>query len=117
MKSEKEITKKRARRAIKVRSSIKKGGWPRLSVFKSSKYIYAQIIDDETGKTLASASSSLIKKDKKNKTEKAKEVGMAVGKKAKEAGITKVVFDRGRYAYHGRVKSLAEGAREAGLEF
>jgi large subunit ribosomal protein L18 len=117
MKSEKEITKKRTRRAKKVRSSIKQGGWPRLSVFKSSKHIYAQIIDDEKGKTLASASSAILKKSKKTKSEKAKEVGKAVAEKAKEAGVKKVVFDRGRYSYHGRVKSLAEGARESGLEF
>ncbi|MDD4761800.1 MAG: 50S ribosomal protein L18 [Candidatus Pacebacteria bacterium] len=117
MKSKKKIIKKRIKRAVKVRSSIKQGGWPRLSVFKSNKYIYAQIINDESGKTLAFASSSLVKKDKKNKTEEAKKVGITIGNKAKEAGIKKVVFDRGRYAYHGRVKSLAEGAREAGLEF
>jgi large subunit ribosomal protein L18 len=91
---------------------------PRLSVFRSNKGIYAQIIDDTTGKTLASASS--LAKDfaaSGNKVEQSKAVGKAVAEKAIAAGITKVVFDRNGYLYHGRVKSLAEGAREGGLDF
>ena len=91
---------------------------PRLSVFRSNKGIYAQIIDDTTGKTLASASS--LAKDfaaSGNKVEQSKAVGKAVAEKAIAAGITKVVFDRNGYLYHGRVKSLAEGAREGGLVF
>lgn len=117
MKAEKRITKKRARRAIKVRASVKKIGWPRLSVFRSNKYIYAEIIDDAKKETVASASSSLLKKEKKTKSEIAKEVGKEIAKNSLKKGIKKVVFDRGRYAYHGRVKALAEGAREEGLEF
>ncbi len=91
---------------------------PRLSVYRSNKGIYAQIIDDNTGKTLVSASS--ISKDfsaKGNKSEQSKAVGKAVAEKALAAGIKQVVFDRNGYLYHGRVQSLAEGAREAGLNF
>ncbi len=89
---------------------------PRLNVFRSLTSIYAQIIDDKAGKTLVSASSKDLK-SKVNKSEQATEVGKLVAAKAKEKGITKVVFDRGGYLYHGRVKALAEAAREAGLEF
>lgn len=91
---------------------------PRFSVFKSNKYIYAQIIDDLKGTTLASVSS--LEKDFKAKSvncELSKEVGVVIGKRAVEKGITKVVFDRGGYKYHGNIKFLAEGARESGLEF
>lgn len=91
---------------------------PRLSVFRSNKEIYAQLIDDTNGVTLAAASS----RDKElkaegSKSEIAHQVGKAIAEKAKEAGIEKVAFDRGGNLYHGRVKSLAEGAREAGLKF
>jgi large subunit ribosomal protein L18 len=94
---------------------------PRLNVFKSSKHIYAQVIDDATGKTLASA-STLDKEIRDQvaeltKTDAAKLVGKTVGERAKKNGIDTVVFDRGGYLYHGRVKVLAEGARESGLEF
>jgi large subunit ribosomal protein L18 len=91
---------------------------PRLCVFRSNKNIYAQIIDDASGKTLVSASS--IEKDFEaggTKKETAKKVGIAIGKKAAGANIKSVVFDRGGYQYHGRVKELADGAREGGLEF
>ena len=91
---------------------------PRLSVYRSNKGIYAQIIDDNTGKTIVSASS--ISKDfgaKGNKSEQSKADGKAVAEKALAAGIKQVVFDRNGYLYHGRVQSLAEGAREAGLNF
>lgn len=88
----------------------------RLNVFRSLSHIYAQIIDDVTGKTLASASSKDLKA-KTKKTDAAAEVGKLIAEKAKTAGITKVVFDRGGYRYHGRVKALADGAREAGLTF
>jgi large subunit ribosomal protein L18 len=91
---------------------------PRLSVYRSNKGIYAQIIDDVTGKTLVSASS--LSKDfsaKGNKSEQSTAVGKAVAEKAVAAGIKDVVFDRNGYLYHGRVKSLAEGAREGGLNF
>ena len=94
---------------------------PRLNVFKSSKHIYAQVIDDATGKTLVSA-STLDKelKDKAaelSKSEAATLVGKTVGERAKNNGINAVVFERGGYLYHGRVKLLADGARESGLEF
>ncbi|MBC86436.1 MAG: 50S ribosomal protein L18 [Bdellovibrionaceae bacterium] len=87
---------------------------PRLCVFRSSKYIYAQIIDDSTGKTLASADS---KADKTNSREAAKKVGETIAKKAQAANVASVVFDRSGYIYHGKIKSLADGAREAGLKF
>ncbi len=89
---------------------------PRLTVFRSNVQIYAQLIDDVTGKTLASA-SSLGLKDKATKTEQAAKVGSMVAKAAQEAGITEVIFDRNGYLYHGRVKQLAEAARQAGLKF
>ena len=91
---------------------------PRLCVFRSNKNIYAQIIDDVNGKTLVSAST--LEKDFEaggSKKESAKKVGIAVAKKAVAANIKTVVFDRGGYQYHGRVKELADGAREGGLEF
>ncbi len=91
---------------------------PRLSVFRSNKEIYAQLIDDVSGKTLAAASSRDKDIDVKGtKTEVANAVGKAIAEKAKKAGIATVAFDRGGNLYHGRVKSLAEGAREAGLKF
>ena len=92
---------------------------PRLSVFRSNKGIYVQLIDDVTGKTLLAASSADkgIAESKVNKIEQAKLVGKAIAAKAGEAGIASVRFDRNGYLYHGRVKSLAEGAREGGLKF
>ena len=91
---------------------------PRLAVFRSNKGIFAQLIDDESGKTLGGASWLALKKSfKGNKVEQAAEVGKAVAEAAKKAGIEEVVFDRGGYLYHGRVKALAEGAREGGLKF
>ena len=89
---------------------------PRLNVFRSLSHIYVQLIDDETGRTLAAASSTEIK-TKGKKSEVAAFVGKLAAKKALAAGIKKVVFDRGGYQYHGRVKQLAEAARAAGLEF
>lgn len=89
---------------------------PRLAVFRSAKHIYAQIIDDVKGVTLVSASTLNVNAEG-TKTDAAKVVGEAVAKKALDAGITKVVFDRGGNIYHGRIKALAEGAREAGLDF
>jgi large subunit ribosomal protein L18 len=88
---------------------------PRLSVFKSNKYIYAQLIDDTTGTTIAAASSNAISKG--TDSEKAGEVGRAIAKLAKEKKIEKAVFDRGGYIYTGKIKTLAEGAREGGLDF
>jgi len=95
---------------------------PRLTVFRSSKHIYAQLIDDLTGRTLASA-STMIKKTAGTKpayggnVKAAKATGMRLAEAAKAAGVSKAAFDRGHYKYHGRVKALAEGAREGGLQF
>src|SRR5439155_23344926 len=92
---------------------------PRLAIFRSNSDIYAQLIDDEKGFTLASASSrdKDIAVQKGTKVEKSKIVGEAIARKAKELGITKIVFDRGGNLYHGRVQNVANGAREGGLEF
>jgi large subunit ribosomal protein L18 len=88
---------------------------PRLSVFRSAKYIYAQVIDDTTGRTLAAASSRETDLGGDSKVDAARSVGRALAKRAKAAGVSAVVLDRGGYQYHGRVRSLAEGAREGGL--
>ncbi len=111
-----------AREKIKYRIRKKISGAaakPRLSVFRSNADIYAQLIDDTKGVTLAAASSRQkdIAAQKTPKTQKSKLVGAAIATKAKELGITSVVFDRGGYIYHGRVKAVAEGAREGGLQF
>lgn len=98
------------RRKFRVRNRVKRTGRLRLSVFRSLKHIYAQIIDDEKGETLV-AESSLALKLKGNKTEVARKVGLALAEKAIAKGIKQVAFDRGPYKYHGRVKALAEGAR------
>jgi large subunit ribosomal protein L18 len=116
------ITKIERRNRIQMRIRKRLDGAterPRLSVYRSNKEIYAQIIDDVKGVTVTAASSrdKGVAKTKGNKTEQAKLVGAAIAKKATEAGITAVVFDRGGYLYHGRVKALAEAAREAGLNF
>jgi large subunit ribosomal protein L18 len=90
---------------------------PRLAVFRSNRGIFAQVVDDASGKTLAGASWKTVKGLKGNKTDQAKAVGLAVAEAAKKAGVEAVVFDRGGYLYHGRVKALADGAREGGLKF
>jgi large subunit ribosomal protein L18 len=91
---------------------------PRLAVFRSNRYIYAQVIDDDQGVTVASASSREEKLAKKTlNVDTANKVGELIGSRAKDAGIEEVVFDRGGFAYHGRVKALADGARKSGLEF
>lgn len=113
----------RDRRRQRTRARLQKlsKGRPRLSVFRSSKQIYAQVIDDRAGKTLVAASS--LDKDLKGNlktgadVDAAKAVGKLVAQRAAEAGITQVVFDRGGYIYHGRVKALADAAREGGLDF
>ncbi|MGN6278818.1 MAG: 50S ribosomal protein L18 [Sphingomonas sp.] len=111
-----EKRRRRNRTALKARGA----GRPRLSVHRSGKHIYAQVIDDAEGKTLASA-SSLDKKDARSKSganiDAATEVGKRLAEAAKKAGVTQVVFDRGGFLFHGRVKALAEAAREGGLEF
>ncbi len=111
------------RRKARVRKAIRERayGRPRLSVFRSSKQIYAQIIDDENGATLAAASSLEKENREKLKTganvEAAKIVGKLLAERATAKGVKEVVFDRGAYMYHGRVKALADGAREGGLQF
>jgi len=109
------------RRTARVRQSLKRVayGRPRLSVFRSSKHIYAQVIDDAKGATLASASS--MEKEARGKTganiEAAKAVGKRVAERAVQKGVKEVQFDRGGYLYHGRIKALADAARESGLKF
>jgi large subunit ribosomal protein L18 len=111
-------------RRSKIRRSIRKkiagtAERPRLAVFRSNKYIYVQVINDDKGVTLVSASSKdgELAGQKVNKSEQSKAVGKLIAQKAQEVGITEVVFDRGGYLYHGRVQSLADGAREGGLKF
>jgi large subunit ribosomal protein L18 len=110
-----ERRRRRVRSALQARSS----GKPRLSVHRSGRHIYAQLIDDAAGKTLAAAST--LDKDLKGKAGATKDGAAAVGKaiadRAKKAGVNKVVFDRGGFLFHGRVKALADAAREGGLEF
>jgi len=120
----KQASKDNARRRVHQRLRRKVAGEtarPRLNVFRSLNHIYAQIVDDASGRTLAAASTldKELRTAAKNggNVAAAKNVGQAVAKRAKAAGITRVVFDRGGYAYHGRVKALADTAREAGLEF
>jgi len=111
------------RRARRVRRVVKKAGAgrPRLSVFRSSKHIYAQVIDDTKGATLAAASTmekALREEGVKGADKAAAErIGKLLAERATEAGVTEVVFDRGPYLFHGRVKALADGAREGGLKF
>ena len=114
------MTTKKVERRIKIKYRIRKSvngtaERPRLSVFRSNKQIYAQVINDLTGKTLASASSLGL--EKMPKKEQAAKVGELVAEKAQAAGVTTVVFDRNGYLYHGRVKELADGARKGGLNF
>ena len=108
-----------ARRAERNRTRLKKlsNGRPRLSVFRSDKNIYAQVIDDASGVTIVSASSLEGGKKQGSDQSAATEVGKLVAQRAIEKGVSDVVFDRGGYIYHGRVKALAEAAREAGLNF
>ena len=111
---------RRQRIRYNIRAKISGGSSvPRLSIFRSNTEIYAQLIDDVNGSTLASASSKDkdIAAQKGNRVEKSKLVGAAIARKANDLGIKEVVFDRGGYLYHGRVKSVADGAREGGLQF
>jgi len=108
----------RERRATRVRSQVRgTSDRPRLSVFRSNRAIWAQVIDDSSGRTLASAGSVHVSVKGLSKTDQAAKVGEIVAQRAKAAGIDRVVFDRGPYLYHGRVKALADGARQGGLEF
>ena len=109
------------RRRRRVRTALREvsGGRPRLSVHRSGKHIYAQVIDDSAGRTLASAST--VEPDLRSQTgattDGAAKVGKAIAERAKQAGVSAVVFDRGGFLFHGRVKALADAAREGGLEF
>ncbi|MFT5600363.1 MAG: large subunit ribosomal protein L18 [Flavobacteriales bacterium] len=113
----------KAQRRLRIKRRIRKSITgttlkPRLSVFRSNKQIYAQIINDDNGTTLASASSSMIKEAQGiNKMDQAKVIGKAIAEAAQKAGIVDCVFDRNGYLYHGRVQALAESAREGGLKF
>lgn len=113
----------RKRRHVRVRAKVSgTAERPRLNVFRSSAHIYAQVIDDTAGRTLVSASDledAVVQQagDDANKTARASAVGQAIAQRAKDAGINDVVFDRGGFLYHGRVKAVADGAREGGLKF
>ena len=117
------LSDRTARRTASVRRKVKLAahGRKRLSVFRSSEHIYAQVIDDDKGVTLAAASSieKTLRESQKTGADiaAAKAVGKLIAERAKEKGITEVVFDRGRYIYHGRIKALADAAREGGLSF
>lgn len=114
MKKTREISRK-----IRVRTKTKGTlGKPRLSVYRSNRFIYAQVIDDTKAKTIVGVSEkNLSLKDRLKKTDKSKELGLLIAKKALDKKIKEVVFDRGSYKYHGRVKAVAEGARQGGLKF
>ena len=118
MSSTKELLERRKNR-VRLQLRQRNDGRPRLSVFRSSKHIYAQVIDDTTAATVASASTN--EKDGKSakswNVDAASSVGKKIAERAKAAGVTQVMFDRGGYIYHGRIKALAEAAREGGLEF
>jgi len=118
------VKNKKANRRLRIKRSIRKvvngtSDRPRLSVFRSNSEIYAQLIDDTSSKTILAVSSKTkeIATEKGTKTEKAQLVGKTIASKAKDAGIETIVFDRNGYLYHGRVKALAEAARENGLKF
>ena len=118
------VKNKKVNRRIKIKNRIRKTVQgtelrPRMTVYRSNKQIYVQLVDDLSGKTLVSASSreNESEETKNNKIEQAEKVGKLVAEKAKSAGIENVVFDRNGYLYHGRVKSLAEAARKGGLKF
>ncbi len=111
-------TQKRMKAKVRIRKKVfGTAERPRLSVFRSSKHMYAQLVDDVTGKTLMEASTVTLKSDKSGNREAAKAVGEAIAKKAQEKNITTAVFDRNGFLYHGRIKELADAARSAGLKF
>ena len=120
MPTQKKLAETRARRGYRVRNRIRRfaAGRPRLTVFRSNKHTYAQIVDDAAGTTLAAAASTEGAGGKAaGDVSAAAEVGRKVAERAKEAGVTEVVFDRGPYAFHGRVAAVAAAAREGGLSF
>ena len=108
----------RARRKLRIRKKVSgTTERPRLTVFRSNKQIYAQVVDDEKGSTIAEATSLKLEKADVNKSQVAEKVGQAIAELCVGKGIKQVVFDRNGYIYHGRVKALADGARKGGLEF
>jgi large subunit ribosomal protein L18 len=121
MKLQKRITLQQERRTYRVRNRVRAAGRPRLTVFRSNKHIYAQIIDDTAGQTLVAASTAEADFRKSGKsggnTGGAEEVGKLLAARAKDKGIAAVAFDRGRYRYHGRIQALADAARAGGLDF
>jgi large subunit ribosomal protein L18 len=116
MKLSKEQARQRRHRRVRARVAGTPAR-PRLAVYRSNRGIYAQVIDDEAGRTLAAASTQTLESASGSKSDLATAVGREVARRALEAGVARVVFDRGGYLYHGRVKALADGAREGGLEF
>ncbi len=114
----KKLQENRARRAQRVHYKIQMtaAGKPRIAIFRSLNHIYAQVINDATGKTIASSSTLVLKNNQVDKTAAARLVGIDLAEKIKQTGITAVCFDRGRFLYHGRVKSVVEGLREGGLQ-
>jgi large subunit ribosomal protein L18 len=116
MKKTKEQARQRRHRRVRARVAGTPAR-PRLAVYRSNRGIYAQVIDDDAGRTLAAASSQTLENASGSKSDLATAVGREVARRAIEAGVARVVFDRGGYLYHGRVKALADGAREGGLEF
>ena len=106
---------RKARRTQRVRSSLKKFSYPRVSIFRSLNHIYGQIIDDATGETLVSASSLNLKNEKSDKKNIAEQVGKNLATLAKEKGIDRAILDRGPYLFHGRVKAFTQGLRDGGI--
>lgn len=115
---EEDKKRSRERRAARVRGKVRgTAERPRLSVFRSNRSIWAQLVDDSAGRTLASAGSVHVTEKGLSKKDQAAKVGVILAERAKAAGVERVIFDRGPYLYHGRVKALADGAREGGLNF
>lgn len=110
--------KRRERRKVRIRSKIKGAkARPRVSVFRSNQSLYVQLIDDDNGRTLIGKSDRELKNQEKNKVNRAKMLGKLFSEEIKKLGLTKVVFDRSGFSYHGRVKAVAEGIREGGIRF
>ncbi|MEZ6066191.1 MAG: 50S ribosomal protein L18 [Planctomycetaceae bacterium] len=119
MRIQKTMAEQRRRRQYRVRNRVRATGRPRLTVFRSNKHIYAQIIDDAAGRTLVSASTldKTAGAENGGNRDAASKIGMLIAQRAKEQGISEVAFDRGAYRYHGRVAALADACREHGLQF
>lgn len=112
------LTSSRIKRQVRVRKKIRGSKVsPRVSVFRSNKYIYAQAIDDQEGKTIVSVSEAELKEKVGKKIDRAKNLGLSMASKLKKAKIEKIIFDRGSFKYHGRVEAFAQGLREGGLVF